>query len=81
MSTKFTQEDVNVQVSVQLGVVVTLGLYQGPITRKVIAENVAAMFATQDTVIEDSITKVEILGVSLDDGTELIELSVPGFPA
>jgi len=63
---EFTQEDVNVRFNVQLGFMLNIGLYNGPITNKVLAEHIAEMIEVNG--IENYIEQVQLVTVELDDG-------------
>ena len=66
----FTQDDVNVLIAVDLGFVIDLGVYDGPITREAIAEHVERLIGDASGV-SDFITRTKIMSVELDDGTQL----------
>jgi hypothetical protein len=69
----YTQEDVNVRLHVQLGFAITLGLYDGPITREIVAENVRSLIANVgDKAFAEFIEKIVIHDVHLDDGEVLV---------
>lgn len=72
MAKTFTQEDLNVRLFVTAGFSISAGLYDGPLTRKIIA----ALIQNQIDAgggIETFIDKISIEGLSLDDGTALVE--------
>ncbi|MBX4911455.1 hypothetical protein HJA82_29515 [Rhizobium bangladeshense] len=66
----FTEDDLEVRVHVQLGFSLTLGLYDGPITRGQLAAHVRNMIETSGA--EQFIEKIEIMELSLEDGTSLV---------
>lgn len=69
----FTQEDVAVRFAVSVGFVVTLGTYSGPINRHHIASAIAAQLEVMhEDDLRRAIDSVAIIGIALDDGTELV---------
>jgi hypothetical protein len=66
---KFTQDELIVRLHVQLGFVLTLGLYDGPITKETIAEHIKQMLA--DTDVEEFIESIQIVNLELENGTVL----------
>jgi len=67
-------DDVNVVVSVTLNYVVTLGLYNGPISKELLAEHIASEVSGNSLCwVTDRITKVEVLDLHKDDNTPLVE--------
>jgi len=75
MAVDFTQDELNVQIRVQLGFELTLGLYEGPITKKVVTEAILNQLMGRLWSIGDHIEKIDIQQLALDDGTELIDES------
>lgn len=66
----FTEDDLEVRVHVQLGFSVTTGLYDGPVTRGVLAGHIRQMIEVGG--VEQFIEKVEIMELSLEDGRSLV---------
>ena len=70
-------ENVTVQLKVNLSLIMTLGLYNGPITKKIIAENVKDTidaYVSDGDDFEGLIDSVEILEI-LHDEEEMIDLN------
>ena len=67
-----TIDEVNVTIAVKFSVVITLGLYGGPITKALIAEN-ASNFIGSCGGLEDFIDKVEVIDLRDDEGASLVE--------
>jgi len=70
-------ENVTVQLKVNLSLIMTLGLYNGPITKKIIAENVKDtidVYVSDGDDFEGLIDSVEILEI-LHDEEEMIDLN------
>ncbi len=70
MTTKFTQDDVNVRLYVNLGFSLTIGLYDGPVTPSVIVEHIKRMLT--DSGVEEFIDTIEIAEISLGDDKPLV---------
>jgi hypothetical protein len=67
----FTQDDVNIRITVRLSCSITLGAHGNPITREEIAEHVERLIA--DGGADHLIDGYTIEAVTLDDGTTIIE--------
>lgn len=66
----FTEDDLEVRLHAQLGFSITLGLYDGPITKGVVAASIRRMI--EDNGVEEFIEAISIQELSLEDGTTMV---------
>ena len=66
-----TVDDLSVRLSVKLGFSLTLGIYNGPVTKSVIAEHIERMI--EENGVEEFIDTIDLRDLTLDDGTEMVQ--------
>lgn len=73
VSTRFDQEDLSVTLRVDMSAILTMGLYAGPVTRPLVAENLHALLQSLTTEdVEALIDEVTLLSLDHDNGTALL---------
>lgn len=77
MADPLTTDDINVRVTARLSASIVVGLYDGPITHRVVAENLAALLGTENVeTVEDLLDSFIIDAIETDGGMTLVASEV-----
>ena len=69
---KLDIDDIDVRLSIKASFVITLGLYSGPITKKIVADNLRNYISAMGDFLEDAIDSYTVDGVLIDDEEQII---------